>query len=211
MPYITCMMVSSLAPAESLNLPRFMWIVSLDVWASCDVAYIQDQLSNTGFKKKIRLLVQLRAKDQNARQYWQLCAWLVPWIQSLGHLVCINDRVDIALACHADGVHLPEISFDAGFIKQKYPQWIVGQSYHQVNTLIERSKDSLISPDYVTLSPIFNTASKPHAKPLGLDVLAYACAGTSWPVFALGGMSAEHIESAFKHGAYGVASMYAWL
>jgi|GEM_PF-4094031 len=204
-------MIPSQAFVELPNLPRLMWIISLDEWAHYSQTHIQNQLNHTGFKNKIRLLVQLRAKEQNARNYWQLCAWLVPWIQSLGHRVCINDRVDIALACFADGVHLPETSFDAGFIKQKYPQWIVGQSYHQVNTLITRSKNSLIGPDYVTLSPIFNTASKPNAKPLGLDVLAYACAHVSWPVFALGGMSVKRMESAFNQGVYGVASMHAWL
>ena len=149
--------------------------------------------------------VQVREKLMPARALTAM----VRELAGRGPKVLVNTRVDVALAAGAAGVHLPGSSIapwrlrgwvGAGFL--------IGVSCHSIGD-VERAAEE--GADYVFLSPIFASPSKPGYGPaLGLRVLAEACGRVSIPVLALGGVGEENATECVAAGAAGFASISAF-
>ena len=125
-----------------------------------------------------------------------------------GAALVVNDRIDVALAAGADGVHLPAASFPIAVARQLLgPDAWIGRSTHAA---AEAATAAAEGADYVVLGPIFATPSKrTFGAPLGLAALAttrIAC-----PVVAIGGISPANVASLRSTGANGIAVIRAIL
>ncbi len=154
--------------------------------------------------------VQLREKDLSAAELLPLAGELRSLTREFGARLLINDRVDVALATGADGVHLGGHSLPAADARRLLgPDKLIGVSTHRIEE-IRTAEES--GADFVTFGPVWFTPSKaPFGDPVGLDRLREACAASPLPVFALGGVRPERVPQALAAGAAGVALISAIL
>jgi thiamine-phosphate pyrophosphorylase len=146
----------------------------------------------------------LREKDLPRDERRRLLGELVDLGHRWGAVVTVHADLDAAVAAGADGVHLPGGGDPAG-ARARLPGALVGASAHSAG---EAAELLLVGADYVTLSPVFATASKPGYGPaLGLAALAAAAARAPGPVIALGGITAANAAACVAAGAHGVAVM----
>lgn len=151
-------------------------------------------------------LIQLREKQLSAAELHQRAAQLVPLARQHDAKLLINTDASVARDTGADGVHRPAAGPDVRAIRDTLgPDALVGVSTH---SLAEAQIAEEQGADFVTLSPIFLTESKPGYGPaLGLDELARVCEAVDVPVFALAGVTPERARACLRAGAYGVAVM----
>jgi len=150
--------------------------------------------------------IQLRAKGVADGRTFELAAQVVNICKDAGIICIINDRVDIAAAVGADGVHLgqDDLPLDQGRKMQLAPM-IFGLSTHSIDQL-----KSAISqrPDYVSLGPVFATGTKSQLAPAGLKYVTEAMqilSDTGIGHVAIGGITVANIEQVLKAGAKNVA------
>jgi len=154
--------------------------------------------------------VQLREKDLPAAALFALATHLRELTRRYGARLLINDRIDIALAVGADGVHLPVDSFAAADARQLLgPNALIGVSTHSV----EQARAAAASgADFIVFGPVFDTPSKrAFGTPLGLDALAQVTGAVRVPVLAIGGLTADRVASVRQRGAHGVGVVAAIL
>lgn len=154
-------------------------------------------------KKGIRM-VQLREKEISGLEYYRLALKVREMTRSYKALLFINERVDIALAVGAEGVHLPERGLPPRVVKRIAPELLVGYSAHSLESALYAQEEGA---DFITLSPIFKTKSHLEAQPIGLEKLKEVSQRVSLPVYALGGITWDRIKLCYKNGAYGIAGI----
>ncbi len=146
----------------------------------------------------------LREKDLPADARCRLLAALVALGHRYGAVVTVHDDVEAAIAAGADGVHLPGGAIVEP-VRARLPAALIGASAHSPT---EAAAALRAGADYVTLSPVFPSASKPGYGPaLGLDGLAKLVAEVPGAVVALGGVTAANAAACRRAGAAGVAVM----
>jgi thiamine-phosphate pyrophosphorylase len=146
----------------------------------------------------------LREKDLSPQERQSLLAALVECGQRWGATVTVHDDVEAAAAANAGGVHLPTGANPAA-ARARLRHGLIGASAHSAE---EASTQLRAGADYVTISPIFLTPSKPGYGPaLGLDGLACIAKQVTGPLIALGGISAENAALCLSAGAQGIAVM----
>ena len=146
----------------------------------------------------------LREKDLPAAERCALLGRLVVVGRRWGATVMVHDDLEAAATAGVDGVHLPN-GGNVAAARARLPDRLIGASAHSAD---EAAALLSSGADYVTLSPIFPSASKPGYGPaIGLDGLAKAVARVPGPMIALGGISAENAERCLVAGAHGVAVM----
>ncbi|MCA1797534.1 MAG: thiamine phosphate synthase, partial [Geobacteraceae bacterium] len=148
--------------------------------------------------------VQLREKDLSPRELLEYARQLRMLTRDYAARLFINDRVDIALAAEADGVHLTEQSMDVPTVRHLLgPQRLIGVSTH---SLARAQAVQHEGADFITFSPIYATPSKAgYGEPQGIRRLREVCTGVDVPVFALGGITPERQEEVRHAGAAGIA------
>ncbi len=121
-----------------------------------------------------------------------------------GALFIVNDRLDVALACGADGVHLGQDDLRINVARQLAPRpFVIGASVRNVDEAVTAEE---AGADYVAVSPVFSTASKDNAGTgVGLAALRKIRAAVTIPVIAIGGISRENVSEVIRAGADGVA------
>jgi thiamine-phosphate pyrophosphorylase len=154
--------------------------------------------------------VQLREKDLTTRELVELGGRLREVTARQEAALLINDRVDVVLACGADGVHLPASSFDVCDARTLVgAERLVGLSTHAPEQVVAAER---AGADFVVFGPVFDTPSKrPYGPPLGLAALALAASAVAIPVFAIGGITAERVHDVRAAGAAGAAVIRAIL
>jgi len=150
--------------------------------------------------------IQLRAKDLPDDRLFALAVEFVDICRELGSLSIVNDRVDIAVAAGADGVHLGQndLPVEQARRLQSTPL-IVGKSTHS-----QRELDAACAslPTYVSLGPVFPTPTKPTIDVAGPDYVRRGLerlAGTGVSHVAIGGITAENVGQVVRTGAERVA------
>lgn len=148
--------------------------------------------------------VQLREKDLPGGELFRLAGKMRDLTAKHGARLLVNDRVDVALAVGADGVHLGVSALPASAARRLLGgDALIGCSAHSVRELEEAAAHGA---DFATFGPVFATPSKaPYGPPVGVETLREACRGTAIPVFALGGVGAANARETIDAGAWGVA------
>jgi len=148
--------------------------------------------------------VQLREKDLTAGQLFELAVELRQLTGEHGAKLLINDRIDVALAVAADGVHLGKASLPVPEARRILGGGrLIGYSAHSADEALRAQREGA---DFVTLGPVYHTPSKAlYGEPLGPGALAETARVLNIPVFALGGVNSVSAVEALSAGAYGVA------
>jgi len=147
-------------------------------------------------------VVQLRAKELNAREFCALGKAMLALTDAFRVPLVINDRLDIALAVGAAGVHLGQEDLSADTARKILgPQAIVGVS---ARTRREAQLAEGQGANYVGVGAIFPTATKADASCTELAVLREIAAAISIPVLAIGGISADNAWRVLESGAHGL-------
>jgi thiamine-phosphate pyrophosphorylase len=148
--------------------------------------------------------VQLREKDLTAAELYPLARDMRALTAHYKARLLINDRIDIALAVGADGVHLGGHSLSTETARQLLgPRRMIGVSTHAFDEIQSAEQQGA---DFVTFGPVYPTPSKaPFGPPQGIDALAEACRKSRLPVFALGGVNLARREPVRQAGAFGIA------
>ena len=147
--------------------------------------------------------IQLREKDLSAKELFELAQNVRRLTRQYRARFFINDRVDIAMAVEADGVHLGQKSFSAKDVKRIFPKAIIGVSTHSLD---EAKKAEADEADFITIGPIFYTPSKAgYGEPLGIEVIKQVRKEIHIPVFAIGGIKDDNAMDVIDAGADGIA------
>lgn len=151
-------------------------------------------------------LIQLREKDLACRELVVLARTAVEISRGSKTRIVINDRLDIALAAGAQGVHLGGQSVPPEVVRRHVDKgFLVGASCH---SLEESLKAEAGGADYILLGPVFDTPSKRrYGPPLGLDKLSEVANRIRIPVLALGGITVERVRLCLEAGATGIAGI----
>jgi thiamine-phosphate pyrophosphorylase len=149
-------------------------------------------------------VVQLREKDSGAREFLDQAFALRQVTAELAIPFIINDRVDIALACRADGVHLGQEDMQCVLARRIAGEdMIIGVSVSTVDEAVEAEADGA---DYLGVGPLFATPTKPDAVPAtGLGVLRSIRRAVRIPVVGIGGLTCANAGDVIRAGADGVA------
>ncbi|MEO6028639.1 MAG: thiamine phosphate synthase [Candidatus Binatia bacterium] len=120
----------------------------------------------------------------------------------------VNDRIDVAIAADADGVHLPSAAVPTATARRLLgPKPWIGRSTHAATEATAAAADGA---DYVVLGPIFATPSKEQFGP-PLGITAFTATASTAPLIAIGGITPEHVAALRTAGAHGVAIIRALL
>lgn len=149
-------------------------------------------------------VVQYREKEGTTRRLVEEARALLKLAHQMGVPFIVNDRVDIALAVDADGVHVGQDDMPAPIARKLMgPGKIIGVSAANLEEALQAERDGA---DYIGAGPIFATPTKPDAAPpIGLEGLAEICRQVSIPVIAIGGINEENAAAVIRAGAAGVA------
>lgn len=183
------------AIVQALNLPQVYAITQASKYG---ISEFMARL-RLALDKGVRL-IQVRERDWAPEQLTQFARQVVALAQQYDAQVLVNGDESIALHVGADGVHL-----QAGQLKQyraRPKTGLVGASCHNREELLRAAK---LGVDFVVLSPVLPTPSHPGATTLGWQRFAELCLDLPMPVFALGGMRLDMIETSMTHSAHGVA------
>ncbi len=164
------------------------------------------QITDGHIDKDLSWALQLRNKTMEARKLWELALDLRKITADRGIFFSINDRIDIALAVEADGVHLPEMGLSPQIPKKLKNSMIVGVSVHSLEAARKSEGEGA---DYLLFGPVFETPSK-TGPPQGLCHLEKVAQKLSIPVLAVGGITPLNFRSCLEAGAYGVAAIRAF-
>jgi thiamine-phosphate pyrophosphorylase len=147
--------------------------------------------------------VQLRDKTASDADLAALVRQLLPEMEALGARLIVNDRIEVALATGAHGLHIGQGDGDAAIVRRRMPaDMILGLS---VETVAQARR---IPPgvDYIGAGPVRATSTKPdHATPIGFDGLAQIVAAAAMPTFAIGGLKPGDARAVRAAGAIGMA------
>ncbi len=162
-------------------------------------------------------IIQYREKSLSSKKMLEECLALKKLCKKFNALLIVNDRIDICLACNADGVHLGQEDLPLKIARKIFEgkkvagkkgknfknRKIIGVTVHNLSEAIVAEKDGA---DYLGISPIFETSTKKDAgKPAGLELIKKIKAKVKIPCVAIGGINEENMLSVFKAGADCVA------
>ena len=144
-------------------------------------------------------ILQLRAKALSARDFLQLARETRTLTQAHGCCLIINDRVDIALASDADGVHLGQDDLPLHAVRKLMSGKIIGISTHDIEQAKEAER---AGADYIGFGPMFGTTTKDTGYTArGLDTLRQVRAAVRIPIVAIGGITESNVKDVWEAGA----------
>jgi thiamine-phosphate pyrophosphorylase len=154
--------------------------------------------------------IQIREKDLDGRTLVELARFAVAETHATSARVLVNDRLDVALAANAAGVHLGEKSLPLEVVCEwrrsaGRSDFLIGVSCHSLES--ERAAERG-GADYIFFGPVFATPSKAvYGAPQGIDRLCEVCASLEIPVLAIGGVDLENARECIAAGAAGIAAI----
>lgn len=144
-------------------------------------------------------LVQYRDKNPDDNIRLELAEQICQLCHQYGALFIVNDRVDIAQAVNADGVHLGQEDVPIALAREVLGfQKIIGRSTTNPD---EMAAAIAQGADYIGVGPVYATPTKPDKKPAGLEYLKYAAANCPIPWYAIGGIDVSNLHEVLSTGA----------
>jgi len=152
-------------------------------------------------------IIQIRERDLGPRDLVTLVRRCVASVEGTKARVLVNDRLDVALATGAHGVHLRGDSLETGAVRSLLPAGaLLGRSFHNGGEASAASAQGCL--DYLILGTLFQTTSKSGAQRLtSIRELTAVCKASSIPVLAIGGMTVERACAVARAGAEGIAAI----
>ena len=149
-------------------------------------------------------LIQIRERDLDAAELARLVGDVLAITRGTPTRVVVNDRLDVALACGAHGVHLRGDSIPVEAARRLAPAgFLIGRSVHRVDEAMRAT-----GADYLIAGTVFTTTSKPAGQPLlGADGLRSIVRASDVPVLAIGGITEDRIDQIAGAGAMGFAAI----
>ena len=155
-----------------------------------------------GLKAGVTML-QLREKNADGGEFLEKALKLRELTKKYNAKFIIDDRIDIALLCDADGVHVGQSDMEAGDVRKKLgPDKIIGVSAQTVEQAILAEKHGA---DYLGVGAVFPTGSKDDAEDVPFETLKAICEAVSIPVIAIGGITKDNVKELAGSGICGIA------
>ena len=154
--------------------------------------------------------IQIREKELDGRSIAELVRFAVAETRAANTRVLVNDRLDVALAANAAGVHLGEKSLPVETVVEwrrfvGRMDFLIGVSCHSLESARAAGRGGA---DYIFFGPVFATPSKAaFGAPQGIERLREVCASVEIPVLAIGGVNLENARACLAAGASGVAAI----
>ena len=150
-------------------------------------------------------IVQLREKNISTKDFYEKALKVKEICKNYGALFIINDRLDIAQAVGADGVHLGQsdmpIEEARKILKDKF---LIGETARNME---DSKRAELLGADYIGSGAIFGTSTKDNAKKLEMEELKKIVASVKIPVFAIGGININNVGSLKNIGLQGICAV----
>jgi thiamine-phosphate pyrophosphorylase len=180
--------------AQRVTLPALYAILDPEQIGSSSPDSVLRQLLQGGAK-----MIQLRAKAMSSRDFIQLAQKARDLTIPFDCKLIVNDRIDIALGCAADGVHLGQEDLPLEVGRKLLGDRLIGISTHS----LEQAKEAEANgADYIGFGPIFGTATKNTGYTArGLEMLARIRAAVDLPIVAIGGITEANIQDVWRVGA----------
>jgi thiamine-phosphate pyrophosphorylase len=148
-------------------------------------------------------VIQLRDKIANTRRLIDEARRLLPITRAAGVPLIINDRVDVAQAVGADGVHLGQDDLPIAKARHMLAEGcFIGQSTHSLDEALSAKRDGA---DYIGFGPIFQTPTKPDYVSVGTGLISKVIAQAGIPVVCIGGIDLETVSDVIEAGARCIA------
>ena len=149
-------------------------------------------------------VIQLRDKGRSCAELADVGRVITAMTRKAGAIFIVNDRLDVAIACGADGVHLGQDDMRVNTARQLAPPgFVIGVSVGSVEEAVDAEREGA---DYLAVSPTFSTASKADAGcGLGLERFREIRRAVSLPLVAIGGINRGNIRDVIAAGADGIA------
>lgn len=150
-------------------------------------------------------LVQVRQPTLDTRRLSRLVSGALLAVRGTPARVLVNDRLDVALATGAHGLHLRSSSYAAARARRIAPRgFLIGRSVHDIHEACEAGREDV---DYLLFGTTFITSSKPGRAPAGAVALRHVVRATTVPVLAVGGVTADNLPEVASAGAAGFAAI----
>jgi thiamine-phosphate pyrophosphorylase len=147
--------------------------------------------------------IQLRDKNASTRELYETAVTLKRLCDDCGALLIVNDRIDVALAAGADGVHLGQSDLPVPEARRLAPPgFLVGATAHSVEEALQAEQDGA---DYLGIGAAFPTASKTVTTLLGPEGIRHVTSRISLPAIAIGGITPDRVRCVLDAGVCGVA------
>ena len=147
--------------------------------------------------------VQLREKSLNEADFLKEALEIKALCKQYGVPFFINDNVDVAIRCGADGIHVGQEDMQAAQVRKLVGEhMMIGVSVHSVEEALQAVENGA---DYLGVGAMFPTDTKPDASAVPLDVLRDICQAVSVPVVAIGGIGKANLPQLSKTGVDGIA------
>ncbi|WP_448381819.1 thiamine phosphate synthase [Desulfosoma sp.] len=155
-------------------------------------------------------VLQYREKKKPTRRMVEEAAALAALCRRHRAVFIVNDRIDVALAVEADGVHLGQDDMPVDAARRLLgPRRLIGVTVHNLKEIEEAQRGGV---DYISLAPVFATPTKPdHQTPMGVDGLKRLMEAVRCPAVAIGGINAQNIADVIRTGVDGVCVVSAVL
>lgn len=164
-----------------------------------DISYVVEQAVEGGVT-----MVQLREKELSTREFIKRSLNLKKLLSKYDVPLIINNRIDIALAVEADGVHVGQSDMPYEYVKRLIPEkMMLGLSVETLDQAVEAEKYDL---DYLSVSPVFFTPTKTNLyREWGIEGLRKLRSITKHKLIAIGGINSSNVAEVIRAGADGVA------
>lgn len=200
---------TSVAPVLPANAPVLRALELPPLYAISNVKELGEEAFMRRLQDALRKglrLVQLREKHLDRAAVHALGLRMLPLLRAHNAKLIVNADVELAQQIGADGVQLTAMQLRSIQSRPELP-WCAA-SCHDTEEL---RRAEALGCDFAVLSPVLATLSHPDEPPLGWKIFATSVAGCTIPVYALGGLQAAHLETAWRHGAHGIALLrQAW-
>ncbi|HXV50145.1 MAG TPA: thiamine phosphate synthase [Candidatus Binatia bacterium] len=178
----------------ALKLPPIYAILDPDQLQGRPADLVLQQLLDGG-----ATILQLRVKSLPPRDFLSLARAARAQTRAAGCRLIVNDRIDVALACDADGVHLGQEDLPLAAGKKLMGTRIVGISTHDVNQAKEAEQNGA---DYIGFGPMFGTQTKDTGfSARGVEMLKQVRAAVKIPIVAIGGINEQNVDQVWRAGA----------
>ncbi|HSI11536.1 MAG TPA: thiamine phosphate synthase [Chthoniobacter sp.] len=186
---------------KSLSDALLYGILDLGYTPEADLERVAEQMLAGGVD-----IVQLRAKDQDETEIEALCNRLIPLTEGAGVPLIINDFPQLVPSVGAQGAHVGQDDFDVSDARWRagrslageVPPPIIGKSTHSFDQAVAAEKEGA---DYIGFGPLHATPTKPGRPAIGLEDIARVHATVKIPIFCIGGIKLENLDTIIAAGA----------